>query len=145
MEIELNGNWDKTGSYICSTCKTTMLNGKIPSMATVNGLFLPPIEEQHLLTDLENNLIAQLLNFQYIFCLKKSRWAATKKQMISVPVPPETVQQNLQQLPRIPSEAGLIEVGIKRKMEYNRSHIKQLINKNCCTHSVHLIYFCVRS
>ena len=50
--------------------------------------------------------------------------------MISVPVPPETVEETLQQLPRIPSDAGLIEVGIKRKMEYNRSHIKQLIDRN---------------
>ena len=78
IEIELNGNFNKTGSYICGTCKIAMLNGKVPPMATINGLFLPPIDEQYLLTELENNLIAQILIFQYILCLKKSRWAATK-------------------------------------------------------------------
>ena len=31
-------------------------------------------------------------------------------------------------MPRIPSEAGLIEVGIKRKMEYGRAHKKELID-----------------
>ena len=75
-------------------------------------------------------MIALIINFQYIFCLKKSRWAATKKQMISVPVAPETVTKTLQQLPRMPSEAGFVEVGVKRKMEYNRSHRIELIDPN---------------
>ena len=48
--------------------------------------------------------------------------------MISVPVTPDTVAKTLQQLPRIPSEAGFVEVGIKRKMEYDRSHRKELID-----------------
>jgi hypothetical protein len=72
-------------------------------MATINGLQLAPIDSNFHLTELENNLIAQNINFQYIFCLKKSRWAATKKQMISVPVAVDTVINTLQQLPRLPS------------------------------------------
>ena len=48
--------------------------------------------------------------------------------MISVPVTSGTISHTLEQLPRIPSEAGLIEVGIKRKMEYGRAHRKELID-----------------
>ena len=62
VEIEINGNFEKKGSYICSTCKTAMLSGKIPSMATINGLYLPPIDEQFHLTELENNMIALIIN-----------------------------------------------------------------------------------
>ena len=56
-----------------------MMKGKLPSMAVKNGLQLKPVQEH--LTELENNLIALNINFQYIFLLEKSRWAATKKQL----------------------------------------------------------------
>ena len=104
------------------------MSNRMPAMAMVNGLQLSPIEEDCHLTELENNLIAQNINFQYIFCLKKSRWAATKKQMISVPVPPETVLRTVQQLPRLPRDAGFIPVQLKRKLEYDGNHKKELIN-----------------
>ena len=101
------------------------MKGKVPSMATINGLQLEHIDESCQLTELENNLIAQNINFQYIFCLKKSRWAATKKQMVSVPVAPETILNTVNQFPRIPREAGLIPVQLKRKLEYDRCHKKE--------------------
>ena len=104
------------------------MNGKVPAMATVNGLYLAPYKKEFQLTELENNLIALMINFQYIFCLKKSRWAATKKQMITVPVNQETVQKTLRKLPRLPSEACFLEVGIKRKEEYNRAHRQELVD-----------------
>ena len=105
-----------------------MTNLKIPAMTMVNGLQLTDMEPNGQLTELENNLIAQIINFQYLFCLPKSRWTATKKQMISVPVPPENVIDTVQQLPRIPREAGMVPVQLKRKMKYNRNHRKEFIN-----------------
>ena len=69
-----------------------------------------------------------MINFQYIYQLPKSRWGATKKQMVSVPVSPETVMQTVSQLPRLPKDAGLIPVNLKRKMEYDRSHKKEMID-----------------
>ena len=121
----MNGSDHKTGNYICSTCKTTMMCGKIPSMAGINGLQLMNIEEDCHLTEFENNLIALNLNFQYIFCLKKSRWAATKKQMISVPVAPKTVLNTVERLPRVLKDAELVPVQLKRKKEYERYHKKE--------------------
>ena len=97
-------------------------------MSVQNGLKLTKIEEGCHLTELENNLIALNINFQYIFCLQKSRWAGTKKQMISVPVAPETVQETVHQLPRIPREAGLVEVKLKRKKIYDNCHKKEFVN-----------------
>ena len=105
-----------------------MKEGKIPSMSVANGLHLVNIEEDNHLTELENNLIAQNINFQYIFCLQKSRWAATRKQMISVPVTPEAVLKTIQILPRLPREAGLVELKLKRKKEYERSHKKEFVD-----------------
>ena len=50
--------------------------------------------------------------------------------MISVPVTQDSVVNTLKQLPRLPSEAGLIEVGFKRKLEYNHSHMQAVIDVN---------------
>ena len=128
VKINLNGTIEKTGYYICHTCKSSMKIGKIPSMSVNNGLRIVNIEQNCHLTELENNLIAQNINFQYIFCLQKSRWGATKKQMISVPVTQETVLNTVQQLPRIPREAGLVEVKLKRKKIYEGCHKKEYVD-----------------
>ena len=96
ISIMVNGKEEKTGSYICHICKSAMMMGKLPSMSVQNGLHLTKIEEGCHLTELENSLIALNINFQCIFCLQKSRWAGTKKQMISVPVAPETVKETVQ-------------------------------------------------
>ena len=128
VKINFNGSGVKSGAYICQTCKTAMNAGKMPSMSIKNGLHLANIEENCKLTELENNLIAQNINFQYIFYLKKSRWAATKKQMISVPVTVDKVLNTINQLPRLPRDAGLIPIKLKRKKIYDRAHKSEYIN-----------------
>ena len=80
--------------------------------------------------ELENNLIDQIISFQYIICLPTSRWVATKKAMITVPVTPEAVLNTVKQIPRTPTEAGIIPVKLKRKLEYEGSHKTELIDIN---------------
>ena len=48
--------------------------------------------------------------------------------MISVPVSTTTVISTVQQLPRLPREAGLVPVQLKRKKEYERCHKKELVD-----------------
>ena len=113
--------------------------GKIPAMAVVNGLQLASIRDDCYLTELENNLIALNLNFQYIFCLKKSRWAATKKQMVTIPIHPEDVLNTTKNLPRLPADSGLIPVGLKRKLSYKHCHRKEYIDTNKIFKALHFI------
>jgi hypothetical protein len=63
-----------------------------------------------------------------IFQLPKSRWTALKDKVINIPVQNDDVLNTMTQLPRIPNEAGLIEVDFKRKIEYENSHKKQIVN-----------------
>ena len=42
-------------------------------------------------------------------------------------------------LPRTPNEAGLIEVDLKRKIEYSNSHVRQLINPDKCFKMLELL------
>merc|ERR1712155_4368 len=57
-----------------------------------------------------------------------SRWAGTKDKQILIPVPTDKIQKFLGQLPRTPTEAGLLAVNLKRKLEYKGSHKSQLID-----------------
>ena len=104
-------------TYLCSTCKSSLQKGNIPAMAVANGLQLNH-PDRPVLTELENNLISFNINFQKIVLLPKSRMAAGKGRMISVPVGPEDVMNTVKQMPRLPTEAGLIPIKLKRKKEY---------------------------
>ena len=128
VNILLNGSNSLTGIYICHTCKNSLLGGGLPAMAVQNNLHLPKLLEDCKLTELENNLIAKIINFQYIYQLPKSRWGATKKQMISVPVREESLMNTIDKLPRLPKDAGIIPIHLKRKLEYNNSHKKEYVD-----------------
>ena len=47
--------------------------------------------------------------------------------MISVPVSQDTVQETLSQIPRLPTDAGLVPINLKRKQEYVNWNKKELI------------------
>ena len=109
-------------TYLCSTCRDTLTQGKIPSMAVANSLQLNHPDRPNL-TELENNLISLNINFQKMVLLPKSRMPAGKGRMISIPVGPTDIMNTVKQLPRLPSEAGVVPIKLKRKKEY-RSHEK---------------------
>ena len=48
--------------------------------------------------------------------------SACKDQLINIPVNSEDVMNTLERLPRTPREAGLLEVKLKRKMDYKNTH-----------------------
>ena len=70
--------------------------------------------------------------FMKIFQLPKSRWTALKDKIINVPINEKDIINTITHLPRTPMEAGLIEVDLKRKVEYQNSHKKQLIDPQKC-------------
>ena len=69
--------------YLCSTCKSGLLSGKMPSMAVGHGLELNTDPQRPELTELENNLISHTINFQKIVLSNKSRWLQGQGKMIS--------------------------------------------------------------
>ena len=124
--VNLDG---EKNAYICGTCKKSLKNGKVPSMAAANGLTVVPINDKDLnLTELENNLIAKRIMFQKIYQLPKSRMAACKDHLINIPIGSEDIMNTLQSLPRTPEEAGLLEVKLKRKLDYKNTHQQAYID-----------------
>ena len=48
--------------------------------------------------------------------------SACKDQLINIPINSNDVLNTLEHLPRTPREGGLLEVKLKRKLEYRNSH-----------------------
>ena len=125
---------DGPKQWICKTCLNSyLLKGKLPSFSVMNGLKLHETTDERKekgidLTEFEGSLVSKKLMFQKIFLLPGSRWAGTMDKQILIPVQTDKIQNLLGQLPRTPTEAGLIGVNLKRKKEYKGTHKSQLIN-----------------
>ena len=68
------------------------------------------------------------LLFQKVVRLPKSQWPALRDRTVNIPVFEADVIKTVESLPRTPSEAGIIPVKLKRKMEYKTSHKIQYIS-----------------
>ena len=108
-----------------------MKSKKIPPMSVCNGLDVVPIDDPDLqLSELENNLIALRIMFQKICYLPKSRWTALKDRVINIPIEKETIINTITKLPRLPTESGLVEIKLKRKMTYKNNHKREFVDPN---------------
>ena len=134
--VNINGT---ATSYICLACKKHLRKGKLPPMSAMNGLKIYDHDPALELTELESNLIAKNIVFMKIFQLPKSRWTALKDKIINVPIKDGDIVNTVPRLPRTPNEAGLIEVDLKRKVEYKTSHIQKLINPEKCFKMLELL------
>ena len=125
---------DSPKKWICKTCLNSyLLKGKLPPNSVMNGLKIDMTNKERKergldLTEFEGSLVARHLMFQKIFMLPGSRWAGVKDKQILIPVSNDKIQKFLGQLPRTPTEAGLLGVNLKRKLEYKGSHKCQLID-----------------
>ena len=122
-------------TYLCKTCSGKLKNGNVPAMAVANGLQLNH-PDRPVLTELENNLISHNINFQKVVLLPTSRMAANKGRMISVPVGPEDIMNTVKQLPRLPTEAGLVPIKLKRKKEYKTHERNEMVRPEKIFHAL---------
>lgn len=99
---------DAHGEYlVCSTCKDSLVAGKLPAMSVANGYRYPP-RPDHLpaLNPVEERLIAPRLPFMSIRRLTHGNGQyGIKGQVVNVPI---DVQKTVQCLPRsIPDDAAI--------------------------------------
>ena len=113
--------------YICSTCKNHLEKGKMPPMSNQNSLMLIDLSnnEELQVTELENAMIALNIIFQKVFKLPKSRWPGMKDKTINVPIFESDILNTIESLPRTPSNAGIVPINFKRKVEYKKRHVVQ--------------------
>ena len=115
-------------TYICKKCKKSLESGKMPKLCIKNGLAVDPVSPEIVLTELEANLIAKNIIFQKFHKKAKSRWSGTHDRLINIPISEGAILNTIENLPRTPSEAGIISVKLKRKLELKGNHIEQTVD-----------------
>lgn len=114
--------------WICHACHNSLKNGKVPSLSVVNGLQLDSIpHEMQDLNFLERQLLALHLPFAKMFSLPRGGQKGVTGPVICVP---SNVSQTIESLPRQMNESALIQVKLKRKLEYRGYVSYQLIRPN---------------
>ena len=118
-DLKINGN-----HYICSSCHSTLKNKKkMPPICFNNGLGLSDVPECLKLTTLENHLISKNLVFIMVSPSPRSRYDKMHNRIVNVPIPDDDVVKTVTTLPRQGNSSGLINVQLKRKLEYKNVHL----------------------
>ena len=99
-------------------------------MSNQNSLMLIDLSnhEELQVTELENAMIALNIIFQKVFKLPKSRWPGMKDKTINVPIFESDILNTIESLPRTPTNAGIVPINFKRKVEYKNSHMVQYVS-----------------
>lgn len=106
--------------YLCHTCnRWLMYKQKVPPLSVRHGITIENVPSELELFELCVN--SKNIIFIKIFKLPKSRWSALKDKIVNVPVVDDDILKTLSELgtlPRLPGQAGLIPVQLKRKISY---------------------------
>ena len=102
--------------WICSTCNSTLKKGKMPAQAKANNLGLEDIPHVLLeLNNMETRLVSMRIPFMKMVALPCGRQRAIHGPAVNVPTDLHPVC-NL--LPRLPSQAQVVPMKLKRKLCY---------------------------
>ena len=101
--------------WICVTCKSSILNDKIPKLAVINGMSFPEKPEELDLHSLEECLISLRIPLIQIRELPRGRQYSVKGNVVNVPV---GIQPVVSALPRPLDENVTIPIKLKKKLSY---------------------------
>ena len=106
--------------YICKTCHSKVIKGKVPCQAVYNDMFVDDMPtELSTLEKLEQILIAQRIVFEKIVVMPKGQQRKIKGSICNVPVERD---KTCQTLPRAPESSRIILLKLKRKLQF-RGHV----------------------
>ena len=128
LEPQFSNDYSKGKIVMCSSCSRIFDKCQIPKFNQSNGLEIETVPEELKLTELESVLISKEILFLKICALPTSRWDGFVDKVVNVLVEDNDIIRTQECLPRLPSEAGLIAVDLKRKRDMKNSVWKQLVN-----------------
>ena len=113
---------------MCNTCYNNVKKGKIPKLATSNGLKFPFIPECiKKLSTLEERMVAPYINFMQIRALKPfalNPQLSLKGSVVNIAI---EVNDMIQVLPRSFDQMATIQIKLKRHMEHATSYMNEVI------------------
>ena len=112
--------------WICKTCDGTLKSGRMPFQAKSNGFQLVDIpKELKDLNPLETYLVCLMIPFMKMVALPRGKQKGIHGPAVNVPT---DVQPVCKLLPRLPSEARVIGLKLKRKLQYRGHYMYKYID-----------------
>ena len=104
--------------WLCNTCNSHLLKGKVPPCAVVNGMVFPEKPPFFDLNELECRLLAPRIAFQKLMQAPRGKQFKIHGNIVNVPA---DVTSTVTMLPRLPSQNATVKVNLKRKLQYKSS------------------------
>ncbi|XP_037811885.1 uncharacterized protein LOC119603786 [Lucilia sericata] len=109
----------------CNTCYKVANSGKVPTICLSKGLHFPKIpDELKDLTPLEERFVAPRIPFMRIVSLGYNRQCAIRGAVVNVPI---SLDRTVDVLPRTFDQTEVIQVHLKRRLEFNHSFMTETI------------------
>ena len=113
-------------TWICVTCNRSLSRGKMPRQAKANDLELDQVPDTLAeLNDIEIRLLSRRIPFMKIVALPRGKQKAIHGPAVNIPTKLDAVC-NL--LPRLPHEAELLPMKLKRKLCYKSHYMYDTIH-----------------
>ena len=140
-QLVLNDKYRKTNldgsTYICFTCHKAIKENRIPTQSKANGLDLEEIPDKLKdLNNLEIHLLCKRIIFMKLVKLPRGKQRGIKGAAVNVPAdlgPACTL------LPRIPDDAHIISLKLKRKLEYKHAYLHDTIRPEKVLAALHYL------
>ena len=111
--------------WVCRTCDSALKKGNMPNQAKANNLLLEPIPQQLKdLNEMEIRLISLRIPFMKMVALPCGKQKAIHGPAVNVPTDLHPV---CDLLPRLPSQAQIVPMKIKRRLCYKGHYMYQYI------------------
>ena len=123
--------------YICHTCHTALKSGRIPAQIKANRMALDEILGE--LTDLNNlelHIICKWILFMKLVKLPRGIQKGIKGATVNVPAD-HGPACNL--LPRLPADAHIVSLKLKRKLEYKQAYLHDTIHPEKVITALHYL------
>ena len=112
-------------TYICHSCHRTLKLGRIPAQSKANRMELEEIpDELKNLNNLELHFICKRILFMKLVKLPRGKQKGIRGAAVNVPAdlgPASTL------LPRLPADAHIVSLKLKRKLEYKQAYLHDVI------------------
>ena len=107
--------------YICHNCHKTLKSGKVPAQSKANGMDLEEVpDELKDLNKMEVHIICKRILFMKLVKLSRGKQKGIKGAAVNVPA---DLRPACNLLPRIPADAHIISLKLKRKLEYKQAYL----------------------
>ena len=111
--------------YICHNCHKTLKSGRVPAQSKANGMDLEEVpDELKDLNNMEVHIICKRILFMKLVKLPRGKQKGIKGAAVNVPA---DLGPACNLLPRIPADAHIISLKLKRKLQYKQAYLHDTI------------------